>query len=217
MLAAGQGFQLDGFNKILLKDPRTGKTILDNYLEYFPECDVTVVVGYKAITVMNQYPNLNYIYNTDWRVKSNSYSLALALSEDPCIILPSDFFFDEIFAQSIIDAPKNFGLVADTENRSLQALHCASVDNKIVKVYKGESEGNDPELTGIFKITDKNILLNWKRNCLSHGTESAFVGENLPFKDFEIQAIESRADQFHEINTPVDYLEYIRVRGRLNA
>ena len=33
ILAAGQGFKLDGFNKVLLKDPARNRTILDLYLD----------------------------------------------------------------------------------------------------------------------------------------------------------------------------------------
>ena len=65
ILAAGQGFKLDGFNKILLKDPETKKTILDYYLEYFSDYKITMVVGFKSITIMNEYPEIEYIFNEE--------------------------------------------------------------------------------------------------------------------------------------------------------
>ena len=61
ILAAGQAVQLDGYNKLLIKDPSTKKTILDMYLEAFQGHDVTIVLGYRAINVMHEYGDLNYI------------------------------------------------------------------------------------------------------------------------------------------------------------
>ena len=213
ILAAGQGFQLDGFNKILLKDPISRKAILDQYLQYFPEYPITVVVGFKAITIMSEYPQLHYVYNPEWRTKGNSYSLALALSEEPCTILPSDLFFDQELAERIRQAPPNSGLVAHTENRSLQALHCQVVDGTIADVYKGDTRPGDPELMGVFKISDKEILRRWRLNCLANDTVSAFIGENLPFRRSPIHVIEKGRSALFEINTPFDYLSFINAKG----
>ena len=35
ILAAGQAVQLDGYNKLLIKDPESGASILDKYIEAF--------------------------------------------------------------------------------------------------------------------------------------------------------------------------------------
>lgn len=210
ILAAGQGFKLDGFNKILLKDPVTKKTILDHYLEYFSECKITMVVGYKSITIMNEYPQLDYIYNTEWRLKGNSHSLALALSEEPCIILPSDLFFDESLINLIKKAPDNMGLVADNENRSVQSLHCHIEKGKITKVYTGNAKPNDPELMGVFKITSKEILRKWRKNCLAN--DNVFIGKNLPIRDYDIFAVDKQDNLLYEINTPNDYINFINLR-----
>jgi len=210
ILAAGQGFKLDGFNKILLKDPVTKKRILDYYLDYFYDYDITVVVGYRSITIMNEYPHLNYIYNKEWRLKGNSYSLALALTEEPCLILPSDLFFDKELANLIKKSPDNMALVANTENRSMQALHCQAKDNKITKVYGGDSKPGDPELMGVFKIKNKQILRKWRKNCLVNG--NVFIGKNLPIKESEIFAVDKDDHLLYEINTPNEYINFINLR-----
>lgn len=215
ILAAGQGFKLDGFNKILLKDPITRQTILDYYLEYFSEYGITVVLGYKSITIMNEYPQLDYMYNKEWRLKGNSYSLALALTEEPCIILPSDLFFDEGLANLIKKAPDNMALVANTENRSIQALHCHVDDGKIANIYTGVPKQDDPELMGVVKITDKNILRNWRKNCLINDSLSAFSGENLPYKEYDLFAVDKKDNLLYEINTPDDYINFIKLRRLL--
>jgi len=210
ILAAGQGFKLDGFNKILLKDPVTKKTILDYYLEYFSDCEITVVVGYRSITIMNEYPQLNYIYNKDWRIKGNSYSLALALTEEPCIILPSDLFFDKDLAHLIKKAPNNMGLTMNTENRTIQSLHCNVENGKIASVYKGNAQPNDPEVMGVFKITNKEILKKWRKNCIVN--DSISIGENLPIQKYDIFAVDKQDSLLYEINTPNDYVSFINLR-----
>ena len=210
ILAAGQGFKLDGFNKILLKDPKTRKTILDYYLEYFSNYKLTMVVGFKSITIMNEYPQIDYIFNNEWQLKGNSHSLALALDQEPCIVLPSDLFFDKGLAELIKNAPENMALIDNTENRSTQALNCHVENNKIMEIYSGKAKMDDPELMGIFKITDKEILRKWKRNCLKH--DSIFIGKNLPIKEFDIHAIEKKDHLLYEINTPSDYINFINLR-----
>jgi len=211
ILAAGQGFKLDGFNKILLKDPVTKKRILDYYLDYFSDYDITVVVGYRSITIMNEYPQLDYIYNKQWRVKSNSYSLALALTEEPCIILPSDLFFEEKLMTLIKKTPNDMALVANTENRSTHALNCHVKNNKIVDIYPGKAKINDPELIGAYKIKNKEILRRWRRNCLANDT--LFSGQNLPIKEYDIFALDKRNYLLFEINTPNDYINFITLRN----
>ncbi len=85
VLDAGDAYELDGFNKLLIKNPKNKKTILEHYEEYFFNKKIEIVVGYKAIEVMNQYPNFDYIYNAKWHTTSSSYSLALALKKTPTI------------------------------------------------------------------------------------------------------------------------------------
>lgn len=215
ILAAGQGFKLDGFNKILLKDPVTKKTILDNYLEYFSDYDVTVVVGYRSITIMNEYPQLDFIYNKEWRLKGNSYSLALALTEEPCIVLPSDLFFDEDLAKLIKSAPDNSALVANTENRSMQALHCNIKDDIIAKIYSGNPKPSDPELMGVFKIINKQILRKWRKNCLMN--DNVFIGKNLPIKENDIFAVDKQDHLLYEINSPNEYIGFINLRRSMRS
>ena len=41
ILAAGQGFKLDGCNKLLLKDPNTGEMIIDQYLRFFSNMEIS--------------------------------------------------------------------------------------------------------------------------------------------------------------------------------
>jgi len=68
VLAAGQAFKLDNINKLLIRHPKTGETILQRYERLFKNYEVTVVTGFKAIAIMSSFPNLNYIHNDQWRI-----------------------------------------------------------------------------------------------------------------------------------------------------
>ena len=166
ILAAGQGFKLDGCNKILLKDPKTNKMIIDQYVEYFKGFEITIVVGYKAIEIIQVYPKLNYVYNEEWNISNNSYSLGLALDDKPCIVLSADLFFDEILFNRIIESYPNCILTENRENRELNSLNCSiNDDRKIVDMYQGARHSSqDVEAIGIYKISDIDLLRSWKKN-----------------------------------------------------
>jgi len=79
ILAAGEGFLLDGMVKCLVRAPHDGRPLLERMIDGFARHQITVVVGYRAVDVMQQYPDLDYVYNADWATTNNSYSLGLAL------------------------------------------------------------------------------------------------------------------------------------------
>ncbi len=209
ILAAGQGFQLDGFNKVLLKDPSRNKTILDLYLEMFQADRVTVVVGYSAITIMNEYPNLDYVYNPLWRTTGSSYSLSLALDNSECLILPSDLFLDMEIIQLLMDGPKNCVLVANNENRTINSANCTVENGRITSIYQGSKKGWDPEIMGVYKISDRELIRKWKESCFHN--KDLFAAQNLPISDFDIFALDKGNHFLHEINTPLDYINFLRL------
>ena len=55
ILAAGDAFELDGYSKLLINHPREKKNILELYSEVFDVKDIIIVVGFKAIEIMNKY------------------------------------------------------------------------------------------------------------------------------------------------------------------
>lgn len=207
VLAAGQGFKLDGFNKLLIKNPKTGKTILEQYLELFTGYKITVVLGFRAIEVMSEYPQLDYVYNDDWRITGNSYSLALALDDEPCVVISSDFIFDGNMVELIERSPDNCAFVVYSENKGVNTLRCKIDDGTIASIYLGFEAGTDPEAVGIYKVSNSDLLRKWKRECLQN--KNVFAGINLPL-DIKISAVDITHVELHEINTPLDYLKLIK-------
>ena len=212
ILAAGQGFQLDGCVKLLIKDPVSNKRIIDRLIDIFHEKNITIVVGYKAIEIMQRYPNLNYVFNPDWKITNNSYSLGLALDENPSYVLSSDLIISKNIISKLENSAPNCILTSNRENREMNSLNC-SIDNqnKILSIYQGaRKKNNDPEALGVFKISTKKVLRKWKKNCLIHG--NLFAGQNLPFDIESIIAIDKENYRIDEINTVLDMLNIINRR-----
>jgi len=208
ILDAGDAFELDGFNKLLIRHPKEKKTIVELYKDLFEVEKIEIVVGYKAIEIMNHYPEFDYIYNKKWQVTASGYSLSLALDDEPCYVVPSDYIVDKETIE-LMSEFENCALIKQTENRRQRSLNVnLTNDEKINKVYKGSSRNNDPELLGIFKISDKKLLREWKKNCVLNS--QGYAGENLPLLEGkEINCIHASDDTI-EINTPEDYIGFLR-------
>jgi hypothetical protein len=208
ILDAGDAFELDGYNKLLIKHPVKNKRIIELYKEYFNVEKIEIVVGYKAIEIMNLYPELSYKYNKNWQTTSSGYSLSLALSDEPCYIVPSDFILDKETVD-LMSEHDNCALIKCTENRRPSSLNSrVSSDGEIESIYRGQSRNNDPELTGVFKVSDKSLLLEWRKRCVLN--PQGYAGENLPLGEIcNIISVEATNKTF-EINTPEDYIQFLR-------
>jgi len=210
IMAAGQGYKLDGFNKLLLRDARDGQTVLDKYLQAFRGKDVTVVTGYRAINIMHQYHDLQYIHNPEWAVSNNSHSLSLVITDEPCYVISDDFFIEPGLIEYLDGAGPDLVLTEIRENRILTALNCICDESRTVQeVYQGKLRSqSDPEMIGIYKISDPQILQGWRKNCIEY--PNLFVGQNLPMDPARpISAVDLGPHRFVEINTPLDYIRLL--------
>lgn len=210
VLAAGQGFQLDGINKCLIREPHSGQRIMDKIIRAFANYSITVVVGYQAVSIMQDYPQLNYIYNQDWGVTNNSYSLGLALTTEPCYVLSCDLLFEPALIQDMERASPNIILTEQRDNRTLSAVNCIVNENRIIETYQGALRHHqDTEAIGIYKISDPALLQGWKQNCLQF--RNLFVGLNLLFNENDppIISFDKGSHRFFEVNTPLDYMRLL--------
>lgn len=213
ILAAGQGFKLDGYNKILLTDPRTGEPLLTRYRSMFPDWDITVVVGFKAIRVMSAYPQLHYVYNDRWSMTGNSYSLSLALDERPSVVMSSDLFFDDELAGLVRDAPANAVFGMRSENKQPNTVRVATDGATVSQLYSGDPRDHaHPESLGIFKVSDPDLLLEWKRRCARECT--VFAAHNLPVDRAPLAYVDKGDAFFHEVNSHFDYLALLERHRR---
>lgn len=216
VLAAGQGFQIDGLNKCLIQDPQDGRTVLAKMVRAFAGCPITVVVGYRAIEIMQAFPDLNYVLNPDWSVTNNSYSLALALNDEPCYVTSGDLFFEPELIEALDQGPDDLVVTECRENRIQSAVNCQVEKGRILELYQGHIRSSlDPEAVGLFKISSRKLLQGWKVNCLRHG--DLFVGMNLPVDSGmpPLHIFDKGVHRFDEINTPMDYLNLLRASREL--
>lgn len=211
ILAAGQGFLLDGMVKCLVRAPHDGRPLLEKAIEAFSGHRITVVVGYRAVAVMEAYPDLDYVYNADWATTNNSHSLGLALNDEPSYVLSSDLVFEPSLVRELDAAAPDLVLTERRENRILTSVNCALEGDRVRELYVGSLRNPvDPEAIGVFKVSDRTLLRQWRRNCLKHG--NLFVGQNLPVgsTDADVRAHDLGSNLFYEINNPADYLRALR-------
>lgn len=210
ILSAGRGSQADGMTKILIRHPKTGKTILDHAIEAFRGKRIIVVVGFRAIQIMEQHPELEYVINNDWAITNNAMSLGLSLNDSPTYVISGDMFLNRELVEELDRSNPNLALVEARENRTLTAVHCMlRSDQSIAETYQGRVRNHaHPEALGLFKVSDVKVLKTWKRICIDHG--NLYAGLTLPYDIVPIQAVPRNNHLFEEINTPMDYQLLIR-------
>jgi choline kinase len=211
ILAAGQGFLLDGMVKCLVRAPHDGRALLEKAVDAFAGHRITVVVGFRAVAVMEAFPELDYVYNPDWATTNNSHSLGLALNDEPSYVLSSDLVFEPDLIRELDDAAPDLVLTERRENRILTSVNCALEGDRVREFYVGPLRAPaDPEAVGMFKISNRDVLRGWRRNCLRHG--NLFVGQNLPVSEpsANVRTHDLADHLFYEINNPADYLRALR-------
>lgn len=210
ILAAGKSLQLDGVSKVLIRHPVDGRTILDHALDAFHGKHITVVVGYRAIQIMQAYPALHYVYNAEWALTNNAMSLALALTDAPTYVISGDIFLNRALVERLDEAGSDVVLTSNREKRGLSAIHCVLDESeRVLETYQGPIRNiAHPESVGLFKVSTPRILRDWKRRCVQHS--NLFMGQLIPC-DEEVKSVELRDSEFYfEINTPTDYQELVR-------
>jgi choline kinase len=195
--------------KVLIKHPRTGRTVLDHVIDAFSGKRVIVVVGYRAIQIMESYPQLDYVVNFDWAITHNAMSLGLALNDEPTYVVSGDMFFQRPLIDELDRAGANIVVTQTRESRTLNAMNCVLRDDaSVAEIYVGPlRDVTHPEAIGLFKIGDPALLRRWKQHCIQHG--NLFVGQTLPCDGAPVMAMPLGRHAFDEINTPVDYLRLI--------
>jgi choline kinase len=209
VLAAGKSLQLDGASKLMIRHPVTGHTILDYLCDAFVGKKIIVVVGYKAIEIMQAYPNLDYVYNPDWALTNNAMSLALALDDKPTYVVSGDIFLSSDLVRRLDGELDDLVLTSGREKRSLTAIHCVLDDkNSILETYQGPVRNmRHPESIGLFKVTSSSLLREWRRRCLLHS--NLFVGQLIPCDVMDVASVSITDEFFYEINTPTDYMKLV--------
>lgn len=208
ILAAGDSYELDGFNKLTIKHPKYNMSIIDIYQKIFNVKHIQVVVGFRAMNIMNDYPDFDYILNNKWQTTGSAYSLSLALDKNPSYIISSDFILNPQLDNIFNSDKQDIVYVKKSESKRLTSLKCKVNNDIIENIYRGKSKNmNDYEILGIFKITDPDILYNWKIKSINNPT--MYAGETLIMDNFNLSYEILDEDLITEINTPLDYINFL--------
>ena len=221
ILAAGESYDTqDIFPKILLRNPITKKTILDNFLDHYGK-DSLFVLGFRSLSILNAYPNINVVLNHSWSTTKSAHSLALAVeclpSNQIVDIYSGDYFIENKFFEKFqSDMSDNLIVASFREDRSPQACNLVIKDNKILSKYSGKIlDTQHPESLGIIRTSVSNIK-NWIFS-LADKYRSLYATDIIPegyLENFNIFL--DNEDQIHEINNSNDFLKYRSLRNGKN-
>ncbi len=215
VLAAGRGNQAHGMAKALIRHPVTRKTVLEHVAEAFSGKRIIVVVGFRAIQVMDHFPGLEFVINEHWADTNNAMSLGLALelSIEATYVIPGDVFMDRSLVDELDATSEDLALTSSRENRVPSAIHgVVDSDRNLIGTYQGAIRDNsNPELIGTFKISTPGLLARWRQQSMLNGHQ--FAGQTLPCDEGKIATHDVGDHLYDEVNTASDYLRIIE-RGR---
>ena len=221
ILAAGESYDTqDIFPKILVKNPITKRTILDNFLDHYGDNSL-FVLGFRSLSVLNAYPNIYVVLNHSWSSTKSAHSLALAVeclpSNEIVDIYSGDYFIEKKFFEEFqSDISENLIVASFREDRSPKACNLVIQDNKILSKYSGKfRDTKHPESLGIIRTRVSNIK-KWLFS-LSDKYRSLYATDIIPdeyLKKFNIFIDDD--DQIHEINNSNDFLKYRSLRNAKN-
>jgi L-glutamine-phosphate cytidylyltransferase len=174
ILAAGMGKR---FRRIDLPKALTqlgnGQSILDLQLKALSEFtsldNVILVVGYRKEKVMEQYPNLLYVYNPYFAEENTSKSLLRALQkvDDHLLWLNGDVVFNKKILKGLLINPNKNGMIVNVGPVSDEEVkYRIDSRGKILEISK-EVKNSQGEALGInyFRAKDLDLLRHHLSQC----------------------------------------------------
>jgi choline kinase len=204
ILAAGVGSRLGNPYPKPLTQLDDGRSIMQRQLENlaarFDPTLISIVVGFKMELIMENFPDVTFIYNQDYAETNTSQSLLKALrltGLEPVLWLNGDVVFEPELLDSFRDQTR--------EDRSFVAVNTASVGEEEVK-YDLDAEGficalskhvPDPlgEAVGINYVAaaDKPSLVNGLTHCgpmdyFERGIELSIMRDRCRYEPVDVSA-----------------------------
>ena len=168
ILAAGIGSRLGNPLPKPLTILNSGKSIMqqqvDNLSAYFDADDINVVVGFKKELIMENFPNLTFIYNPNFDTTNTSKSLVRALRKyksTSVLWLNGDVVFDsEILGRlkPYIDKNQSFVCVNNSAVAEEEVKYNLDSDSFIREISKKVKDAKG-EAVGINFISSNDIML----------------------------------------------------------
>lgn len=214
ILAAGIGSRLGNPFPKPLTPLKGGKCIMEKQLEnlslHFNKEDISVIVGFKKDLIMEQFPDLTYIYNQYFDATNTSKSLLKGLKKyrnEDVLWLNGDVIFDEALFTILkqqIDQKNSF--VAVNTSRVAEEEVKYTLKNGYIKELSKTVQNGLGEAVGINFISKYDIpsFLKQLENCndndyFERGIEMA-INENglkieaIDISDFKCMEIDFKED-----------------------
>jgi choline kinase len=203
ILAAGIGSRLGNPFPKPLTPLKNGKSIMqrqiDNITTYFDVNDITTVVGFKKNLIMEQFPEVNYVYNPFFDTTNTSKSLLRALKKhrgNSILWFNGDVVFDPQLLSLLLDEINNNQsfVSVNTQSVSEEEVKYTLKDGYVLNLSKNVKNGLG-EAVGINFISsnDLDIFINQLEKCNDHdyfekGLEMAIAINNLKIRVVDISA-----------------------------
>lgn len=152
ILAAGLGSRLrEGASEVPKPLTRldNGQSIMERQVssisKFFDFNDIMVVVGYKSGIIMEEFPNLTFIYNQDFSSNNTSKSLLRALKKvknESVLWFNGDVVFDESLLENLLSSIE--------KGNSFVSVNNSKVSDEEIKYTLNES-GHINELSKVVK------------------------------------------------------------------
>lgn len=167
ILAAGFGMRLKNDKPKALVDLDGGKTILDHAVDklskFVPTDNIIVVVGYKKELVMEQHPELTFVYNEAYNRNNTGKSLLRALKKivtGDVLWLNGDVVFDERLIAKIINKARTTDkscILVDNKRCGDEEVKYATNENGEISFISKDAKNLNGEALGINLILEKDI------------------------------------------------------------
>jgi len=153
ILAAGMGTRLNAGIPKPLSKITDEKSILDfqvsNLSKIVGSDNIVIVVGYMKELIVKKFPNLNFVYNKDFKNTNTSKSLLLALEkiDDDVIWMNGDIYFEEGILELLLNENHSCCLVDNKKCGDEEIKYSLNQDgfikelSKSVAIPKGEALG----------------------------------------------------------------------------
>jgi len=214
ILAAGIGSRLGNpFPKPLTR-LHNGKSIMqmqvDNLTTYFSLDDIVVIVGFKKDLIMENFPDLSYIYNPSFDRTNTSKSLLRGLKKhrnSSILWLNGDVVFDPKLIDHLIpymEKDQSFVSVNNSEV-GVEEVKYTLDNNGFVNAISKEVENGMGEAIGINFIANNDLplLLNRLEECedmdyFEKGLELAIQKDNIRVMAVDISQFDCLEVDFEE-------------------
>ena len=214
ILTAGIGSRLGNPYPKPLTKLRSGKSIMqqqvDNLTSFFSMDDIAIVVGFKKDLIMENFPDVSYIYNPSFDQTNTSKSLLQGIKKyrDSSILwLNGDVVFDPKLIGHIIpsiEKNQSFVSVNNEEVGEEEVKYTLDPDGYINNISK-EVEHGLGEAIGINFISNKDLpqFMNRLEECeemdyFEKGLEMAIQKDNIKVIAVDISQFKCLEVDFEE-------------------